>query len=106
MEDDFCCFNKRSYITDAKHILDSGSELGIKQIVFNRNYAEGVDGYRIKGELNTDISGVKTRGFCNISGYGTTNKNTCKFELCLKMRDGHNAKKESNKQKKPCPYTK
>ena len=58
MEDDFCCFNKRSYITDAKHILDSGSELGIKQIVFNRNYAEGVYGYRIKGELNTDISGV------------------------------------------------
>ena len=58
MEDDFCCFNARSYVTDAKHILDSGSELGIKQIVFNRNYAEGVDGYRITGDLSTDISGV------------------------------------------------
>jgi hypothetical protein len=58
MEDDFCCFNSRSYVTDAKYVLDSTSISEIKQVVFNRNYAEGVDGYRINGELNTDISGV------------------------------------------------
>ena len=58
MEDDFCCFKSRAYVTDSKYVLDCGSNLGIKQIVFNRNYAEGVDGYRITGELHTDISGV------------------------------------------------
>ena len=56
--DDYCCFNSRSYVADSKCVLDSGSTLGIKQIVFNRNYAEGVCGYRITGELPTDISGV------------------------------------------------
>lgn len=58
MEDDFCCFKSRAYVTDSKYVLDCGSNLGIKQIVFNRNYAEGVDGYRITGGLPTDISGI------------------------------------------------
>jgi GR25 family glycosyltransferase involved in LPS biosynthesis len=47
LEDDFLFYTKKNYVTDAIHGLDILQDKNVKQIVFNRNYGETIDGYDI-----------------------------------------------------------
>ena len=60
MEDDFLFYHPMDYITQATSALKNNAAIsaGIKQIVFNRNYAETVDNYKSKGHLPTAIPGI------------------------------------------------
>ena len=56
MEDDFLFHNKMDYIEESINALNSNWALenNVKQIVFNRNYAETIDNYNTKGDINID----------------------------------------------------
>jgi GR25 family glycosyltransferase involved in LPS biosynthesis len=60
MEDDFLFYHPMNYITQAVEALKNKEaiSLGIKQIVFNKNYAETVDNYKSKGHLSTSIPNI------------------------------------------------
>ena len=60
MEDDFIFYHPMNYVTQAMETLKNKAaiSLGIKQIVFNRNYAETVDNYKSKGHLSTQIPNI------------------------------------------------
>ena len=49
IEDDFLFYHESNYITRATNVLNSVGASGIKQIVFNPNYAEGIKNYDVKG---------------------------------------------------------
>ena len=51
MEDDFLFYHSMNYVSDAIAALKQGASQNIKQIVFNRNYAETVDNYHTRGHL-------------------------------------------------------
>lgn len=48
LEDDFLFFDKMDYITKAIDGLDKMKGLNVKQVLFNRAYAETIDDYRIR----------------------------------------------------------
>ena len=56
MEDDFLFYHAMDYIKPAMAFL-AGNKENIKQIVFNRNYAETVEHYNSKGHLPTAKAG-------------------------------------------------
>ena len=60
MEDDFLFYHPMNYVTKAMEALKNNSviSLGIKQIVFNRNYAETFENYKSRGHLSTPIPGI------------------------------------------------
>ena len=60
MEDDFLFYHPMNYITQAMEALKHKPiiSMGIKQIVFNRNYAEIVDNYKSKGHLPTALPNI------------------------------------------------
>jgi hypothetical protein len=47
MEDDFLFFDKMNYVTHAIEGLNLLKNLNVKQVLFNRSYAETIDDYRI-----------------------------------------------------------
>jgi GR25 family glycosyltransferase involved in LPS biosynthesis/tetratricopeptide (TPR) repeat protein len=51
MEDDFFFYVRRSYVQDSIKFLDSQTDSGIKQILFNRGYAETMNDLDLKGYL-------------------------------------------------------
>jgi GR25 family glycosyltransferase involved in LPS biosynthesis len=70
MEDDFLFHNKMEYIETAIKGLEHLNELNVKQILFNVNYSETIDGYNIKGDdiykgLNTFSFHVEKEGTYN-----------------------------------------
>ncbi len=60
MEDDFLFYHPMNYVTQAIEALKNKTavSMGIKQIVFNRNYAETIDNYKSKGHLTTPIPNI------------------------------------------------
>jgi GR25 family glycosyltransferase involved in LPS biosynthesis len=60
MEDDFLFYHPMNYVTQALATLKNKTAMGmrIKQIVFNRNYAETVDNYKTKGHLPSTIPNI------------------------------------------------
>ena len=60
MEDDFLFYHPMNYVTQAISALKNNVAIstGIKQIVFNRNYAETVDNYKSKGHLPSAIPNI------------------------------------------------
>jgi GR25 family glycosyltransferase involved in LPS biosynthesis len=79
MEDDFLFYVKRNYVDDSIKVLQKyGVSNNIKQVLFNRNYAETIEDTSIKGHVglsdgivisNTDIPVVlhshnKVENFC------------------------------------------
>lgn len=60
MEDDFLFYHPMDYVTQAITALKNKTaiSMGIKQIVFNRNYAETVDNYKSKGHLPTSLPNI------------------------------------------------
>lgn len=58
MEDDFLFHKKMDYITSGLYALNNLNKKNIKQILFNRNYAETIDGYSIVGHTHTNIPTV------------------------------------------------
>jgi hypothetical protein len=74
MEDDFLFHTKMNYIRNALHGLNILKKENVKQIVFNRNYGETIESYKIKGHLNTKtplyvmhnhINNDKSHGYLN-----------------------------------------
>ena len=57
MEDDFLFYHPMDYIKPSIALLSSNKE-NIKQIVFNRNYAETVEHYNSRGHLPTAKAGI------------------------------------------------
>ena len=49
MEDDFLFFDTMNYVSYGIEGLDTLKEYNVKQILFNNNYAETIQGYNIKG---------------------------------------------------------
>jgi len=58
MEDDFLFYHSMNYVTDAIAALKQGSSQNIKQLVFNRNYAETIDNYHTRGHLPTHMPNI------------------------------------------------
>ncbi len=58
MEDDFLFHLKMDYIGTSINALDQLSENNVKQILFNRNYAETIDGYSILGHVDTSANQI------------------------------------------------
>jgi GR25 family glycosyltransferase involved in LPS biosynthesis len=54
MEDDFVFHKKMPYIKKGIEGLSKFKTKNVKQVLFNRNYAERIDGYRIKGHEKLD----------------------------------------------------
>ena len=57
MEDDFLFYHPMQYIKPYLSIL-SANDYNIKQIVYNRNYAETVDDFKIQGHLPTSLPSI------------------------------------------------
>lgn len=60
MEDDFLFYDKMNYVTESIQMFQECQENGfpeIKQILFNRNYAETIEGLRIKGDIPLPFTG-------------------------------------------------
>jgi GR25 family glycosyltransferase involved in LPS biosynthesis len=55
MEDDFLFHHQMEYITPAINMLATNNHQ-VKQVVFNRNYAETIDHYNLKGHLPLTIA--------------------------------------------------
>ena len=51
MEDDFLFYHPMNYIKESIEVLSNNNH-NIKQIVFNRNYAETIEHYRVKSHLS------------------------------------------------------
>ena len=51
LEDDFLFFDKMSYISDSLSLLEKLKEMGVNQILFNRNYGETIKDYNILGHM-------------------------------------------------------
>ena len=49
LEDDWLFINKRSYVTDSISFLERVESDGIHQILFNKNYAEVINGFNLVG---------------------------------------------------------
>ena len=49
LEDDWLFINKRSYVTDSISFLERFESDGIHQILFNKNYAEIINGFNLVG---------------------------------------------------------
>lgn len=49
MEDDFLFYIKRSYVSDAIKVLQTYDSINVKQVLYNRNYAEVIEDTRILG---------------------------------------------------------
>lgn len=49
MEDDFLFHTKKDFVTESIRILDKYDSQGVKQILYNRGYAETMDDTRIQG---------------------------------------------------------
>ena len=60
MEDDFLFYHSMNYIEKAIAALKHQACIsnGIKQIVFNRNYAETIDNYKTIGHLHSTVPGI------------------------------------------------
>ena len=54
LEDDFIFHHSTDYITQSIHALSTG----ISQIVFNRNYAETIEDYKVQGHISTKIPNI------------------------------------------------
>jgi len=52
LEDDFLFYDKMNYIGESIKLLDELKEIGVKQILFNRNYGETIESYNIVGHLS------------------------------------------------------
>ena len=52
MEDDFVFFDKMSYISKAIEGIELLEKQNVKQILFNKSYAEIIEDYRINGAIN------------------------------------------------------
>ena len=59
LEDDFLFHHKDTYISNATDILTNAGTIGIKQVVFNLNYAETIKSYSVGGAQEISIPGVK-----------------------------------------------
>jgi len=57
MEDDFLFYHPMDYIKQAIQVLSQNTD-GIKQVVFNRNYAETIAHYNSKGHLPTKMPNI------------------------------------------------
>ena len=57
MEDDFLFYHPQNYIKPAVEVLSNNNHT-IKQLVFNRNYAETVEHYNSKGHLPSGVPNV------------------------------------------------
>ena len=57
MEDDFLFYHQADYIKPAIQFL-SDNECKVKQLVFNRNYAETIEHYMSKGHLPTSVPNI------------------------------------------------
>ena len=62
MEDDFLFFHQTNYITKAIEVLKGKGD--IKQVVFNRNYAETIKHYSVIGHLPSDVPGIVLHDYC------------------------------------------
>jgi GR25 family glycosyltransferase involved in LPS biosynthesis/glycosyltransferase involved in cell wall biosynthesis len=51
LEDDFLFFDKMEYVSESIKALESMSDKNVKQILFNRCYAEIIEDYKIKGYI-------------------------------------------------------
>lgn len=58
MEDDFLFYYPMDYVGQALVALRKLGAGGIKQVVFNRNYAETIENYNSKGHLPTALPGI------------------------------------------------
>ena len=54
MEDDFLFHKKMDYVSEAIRGFNNGEPENVKQILFNRNYGETIEDYRIKGHVVVD----------------------------------------------------
>ena len=68
MEDDFVFFKKMKYIETAI----AGLKENVKQVLFNRNYAETISGYSIKGHLSIPDSKLVQHNY-KLGDYGYNN---------------------------------
>ena len=57
LEDDFLFHHQMDYIKPAMAFLSKNND-NIKQLVFNRNYAETIEHYNLKGHLPTDVPNI------------------------------------------------
>ena len=57
MEDDFLFYHQADYIKPAIQFLND-NECKVKQLVFNRNYAETIEHYMSKGHLPTSVPNI------------------------------------------------
>lgn len=57
MEDDFLFYHPMYYIKPFLSYLTSNKH-NVKQIVYNRNYAETIDNYAVEGHITTEISQI------------------------------------------------
>ena len=64
MEDDFLFYRPMEYISPFLPLLNSDSP--IKQIVYNRNYAETIDDYDIIGHTDTSFNNIVLHNHCYI----------------------------------------
>jgi GR25 family glycosyltransferase involved in LPS biosynthesis len=49
MEDDFLFYTKRSYVSDAIKVLETYKSINVRQVLYNRNYAEVIEHTKILG---------------------------------------------------------
>ncbi len=59
LEDDFLFHHTDTYISNATNILTSAGNIGIKQVVFNLNYAENIEAYSVEGAQEICMPGLK-----------------------------------------------
>ena len=60
LEDDWLFINKRSYVTDSISFLERVESDGIHQLLFNKNYAEVINGFNlVGGKLVDEDSNIK-----------------------------------------------
>ena len=60
LEDDWLFINKRSYVTDSISFLERFESDGIHQILFNKNYAEIINGFNlVGGKLVDEYNNIK-----------------------------------------------
>ena len=53
LEDDFLFHHKMPYISEGIRGLTELSNLGVRQVVFNRNYGETINNYSVKGHIKS-----------------------------------------------------
>ena len=82
MEDDFLFHHKTNYVEKSIHALEALRKHGVRQILFNVNYAETIEDYRIRGGVDVaEVVVVVEKEHLQIHDYkiGTFNYINCHY---------------------------